>query len=370
MKSTIQLIFLLSIFTFELHGQQSKGTNWNLRTDFHYGFVLPEYQHFNYLVDESVKGFEISAFKRTIGKNSWEKIYRYPEAGLTFQFTTLGNRLVFGNELALFPYVSIPLVRKKHFVLFNQFGCGIGYATKKFDLASNYENVSVGSHINVHFNYKLGAQVKLGKRFTVNTGLSFIHYSNANMAEPNLGVNILAAYLGTSMSLTKQDAFMDPSLEVHNRKHEFDFIYAAGGKHTRALQSSIYFTSSASVEYHYHLGRKIHIGGGIDFFYDSATETEMKALGKGNYKNRDAFNSGIHFSQEIVYHSFSFILQEGFYVGLLDEINESPIYNRAIVRWKFNEHILMSISMKSHLHILDYPELGLGYYFTKSQNEK
>jgi hypothetical protein len=93
-------------------------------------------------------------------------------------------------------------------------------------------------------------------------------------------------------------------------------------------------------------------------------------LGKENYKRSDTFNTGIHLSQEIVYHSFSFILQEGFYVGLLDEINRSAMYNRAILRWKFKKNVLISISMKSHLHILDYPELGVGYYFTKMRDEK
>jgi len=66
-----------------------------------------------------------------------------------------------------------------------------------------------------------------------------------------------------------------------------------------------------------------------------------------------------------VYDRFSFILQEGIYAGLVDKVNNSFMYNRAILRWKFNDHFLMHVSMRSHLHILDYPEIGFGYYLLK-----
>jgi hypothetical protein len=48
-------------------------------------------------------------------------------------------------------------------------------------------------------------------------------------------------------------------------------------------------------------------------------------------------------------------------------VNGKRMYNRGILRWKINPHWMMSISMKSHLHILDYPELGFGYYFIRKK---
>lgn len=350
--------------------QQETPKNIALRADLHYGFVIPEYKHFTYLVNEPVVSAEVSLFKQSIGRNQWEKLYKYPEAGLTFQFTTLGNREVFGHEFGLFPYVLIPFIRKDNFLFFNQFGLGIGYATKKFDLENNYQNVSVGSHLNVHFNFKLGTKFRLNDRISVNSGLSFTHYSNANMAEPNLGVNLFTAFAGMNYQLRSVPDRIENVINPHQQKHEFAFIYAAGGKHTRALQSKVYFTSSASIEYKHHTFRKIHLGGGIDISYDSATETEMSAPGKSNYKPVYDYRTGVHFSQELVYERFSFILQEGFYFGLSDRVSNSAMYNRAILRWKFNAHVLMHISMRSHLHILDYPELGIGYYFLKDRYEK
>ena len=124
----------------------------------------------------------------------------------------------------------------------------------------------------------------------------------------------------------------------------------------------MYFTSSFSTEYKYHWKRKLHVGGGLDLFYDSSTKTEMSVEAGRTYKPIYDFKSGVHFSQELVYNRFSLIIQEGIYLGLTDHLNDSWEYNRAIFRWKFSNHFFVNASMKSHLHILDYPELGFGYY--------
>jgi hypothetical protein len=361
--------FLFSILLIKgsLLAQPERERNLSVRIDGLYGLVIPEYKNISYLVEEPVKGFEISLYRSAIGRNLWEQTYRYPEAGLTFQFTTLGNKKVFGEEYALFPYVQTALVRRPKFMLSTLFGLGLGYATRKFDLEDNYQNVSVGSHLNIHFNFKLGTRWKLSERFALNSGLSFTHYSNANMAEPNLGLNLLNLYTGINYAINPVQEFIRSEIPEHTKKHEFAFIYAAGGKHTRALQSTVYFTSSFSAEYKYHWRRKFRFGAGFDLSYDSATETEMSAPGKDTYKPIYDYRTGIHFSQELVYDRFSFILQEGFYIGLVDRVENSFMYNRAMLRWKLTEHWLINVSMRSHLHILDYPELGIGYYFTREK---
>lgn len=370
MISTLRILTCLIFFlngAFSVSAQLFSKENSALRLDGHFGYVIPEYKHFTYLVESPVSGFELSFYKRTTGKTIWESLYHYPEYGITLLFTSLGNDRVFGHELALYPYFQTFLIRKERFQLTNQFGLGLGYATKKFDLETNYENISVGSRINLHFNYKLGTRFKISDRLSANLGLSFTHYSNANMAEPNLGMNLFTAFGGMNYSMTDPQELIHPEIPAHIPNHEFAIIYAAGGKHTRALQSTVYFTSSLSLEHKYHWKRKFHFGGGLDLFFDSSTETEMNAKGNNIYQTRDAFRSGIHLSQELIFDRFSFIFQQGVYLGLLDKVDNSAFYNRGILRWKFNEHFLMHISMKSHLHILDYPELGFGYFFIKSK---
>jgi Lipid A 3-O-deacylase (PagL) len=367
LKRIIYIYFGLSaLCVFNTVSAQSKLFNQaSIRADMNYGRALPEYKFFNYLVHQPVVGFELGFNKKTLGKTIWEQVYNYPEYGLNLSFTTLGNNKIFGQEWAIYPYFQLHSIRLPKFQLLHQLGLGVGFATKKFDLIDNYQNVAVGSHVNIHFNYKLAFRFKLNDYFSVNTGLSFAHYSNGNTAEPNLGVNLLSVFTGLNYALAKPETINRLEIPKHERQHEMAFIYAIGGKHTRALQSKYYFTSSLSLEYKYHWKRKLHIGVGTDLFYDSSTQTELKAPGKPAYHPIFSYRTGIHLSQEMVFERFSFTLQEGYYLGLTNHVDNSKIYNRAILRWKFNQHFFMNISMKSHLHILDYPELGFGYFFTR-----
>ena len=360
------LVILVTVHLTGSHLFAQKLDNLRVRMDLHAGYLIPEYQLFNQLVNDHIYSFEASIQKQTSGEKERDQLFNYPEFGVTFLYTSLGNKEVFGHEAAIYGYFLTHLVQKKRFQLNQQFGLGLGYATRTFNLEDNYMNVAVGSRLNIHFNYKIGTSIRLSEKIDLNSGLSFSHYSNANMSEPNLGVNFLTFYLGSNYLIGKQNIAERRTLKEHQPVNEFAFIYAAGGKHTRALQSTIYFTSSISAEYKRHISRKIRLGAGLDLFYDSSTETEMSAPGKEPYKPIDDFRTGIHLSQEIAYGPFSFILQEGLYVGLTNKVNTSKImYNRGIVRYKFNDRFLVHITMKSHLHILDYPEVGFGYWFEK-----
>jgi hypothetical protein len=360
MRNLIVLIVCISQFI--LFGQGGFTNNSWLSIHSGTGYVIPEYSNINYSVIDPIQSISFSWNKRTTGKRLTEQLYNFPEYGISAGFSTLGNKEVFGYELSLYPYFRSFFYRGAHSSFFHQFGFGLGYSTKKFSLATNPDNISVGSHLNMHFDYQLGYRLNLNKAWGLEAALRFAHFSNANMAEPNLGLNLLYLNAGVTRSIGAQEPTVRQDIPRNIKRHEMAVIYAIGGKHTRALQSTIYFTSSASIEYKYHAFHKFHFGAGLDLFYDSSTKTELSIKPGTTYEPKDAFSSGIHLSQEIVFGDFSFILQEGLHVGLMDKVHTSPMYNRAILRWKCSDHLLIHISMKSHLHILDYPEIGFGYH--------
>lgn len=360
MKFKISYVVLFSIPLY--FGQGTLTKNASIALSFNHGFVIPEYTNITYSVNKPIASIQATWLKRTTGKQLVEQLYRFPEYGISASYTSLGNKDVFGNEVALYPFFRTFFVRSNRSAFYHQFGFGLGYASKKFDLTSNPDNISVGSHLNMHFDYQLGYRYTVSNSWGLEASLRFAHFSNANMAEPNLGLNLLYANLGVLRRIGEQEPIQRSTIPSVVHSHEFAFIYAAGGKHTRALQSKVYFTSSISLEYKYHAYHKFHFGAGVDLFYDSSVETELSILPNSIYQPIDNFSSGVHISQEIVFDRFSFILQEGLQLGLKDKVHTLPMYNRAILRWKVNESFLIHISMKSHLHILDYPELGFGYY--------
>jgi hypothetical protein len=312
------------------------------------------------LVEDNVQSFSINLLRKTTGKSFWEQVYNYPEYGLSLFYSTLGNDRIHGREISIFPYFRLDIISGKRFDLYNETGIGLAYVSRKFDLQENPLNIAVGSHVNIHFNLKLGFQYKTAGRLKLHSGLSFDHFSNSNAREPNLGLNYATLYAGVKYRLGEQSEKMEHLIEAPEKSYHYEFIYSAGGKHPRAVGSDLYFTSSATFEFKWEPFRVLHFGIGADLFYDTSTEAEMLTLELKNYRGLFDFRSGIHFSQEFVYNKFSLIIQEGFYLLLRDEVDQNVMYNRGIMRYRISNRFFVQLAMKSHLYILDYAELGLG----------
>jgi len=99
----------------------------------------------------------------------------------------------------------------------------------------------------------------------------------------------------------------------------------------------------------------VSFGIGSDFFYDSSVKSSLSLQGD-KYKNSYSFQTGI---------KFSLSFQEGIYVLLTEKVNKHKIYSKGIFQYQINDRFLMRFVMKSHLNILDYPEIGFGYKLGK-----
>lgn len=359
MKVFCYVIFCLSFLSSS--SQNILSEDLRVAANVHYGLLIPEYQNHNFLVNDYIKSFTVNVSKKTSGKNEWQQLYNYPEYGLGFFYSTLGNDMVHGKEFAIYPYFSVNLISKSKFSLYKQIGFGLSYVTRKFDLRSNYLNVSVGSHINFHFNSRLGFNYNLLKSTMLNAGISFDHFSNGNMQEPNLGINYVTFFSGLTYKLGSSTAPQKIELNPHVRENYLELFYNVGGKRTRALASDFYYTTSISLQAVRRAYRGFNIGTGIDFFYDQSVKTEMQALKTSEFKKIYNFQSGIHLSLAMVYNRLTIGLQQGVYIGLIERVNNNRMYNRGLVKYRIADRVTLSLAMKSHLHILDYPELGVGF---------
>lgn len=351
----------VSFLPIKLSAQEKNLDNISITVKYYSGFILPEYSNLTYLVTEKVQSTSISLSKQTTGKNIWEQLYNYPEYGLTFFYSTLGNDKVHGREIALYPYFVLNILSREKLRFYNQTGMGIAYVTRKFDPVNNYLNVAVGSHINIHFNLKFGLSYKVMSKMKVHAGISFEHFSNAKTQDPNLGLNYFTGYSGLSYQIGNYTPVRNLEITSPQSKKAYEIILSCGSKRPSGFKSKSYFTASATFELKWKPLRALHFGVGADVFYDASTQIEMFAQRPVDYKNTDDFLTGIHLSQEFLYGRLSLILQEGLYVGLKDKGNRPVMYNRGIVRYGVLRHYFIQLAMKSHLHILDYPEIGLGY---------
>lgn len=346
----------------KIHAQAKFSDDLKVMANYHSGFIVPEYQFITYITEDYIRSFDLCIAKKTHGKNSWEQLYNYPEYGLSLFYSSLGNNEILGKELALSYFFKVNIISKNRFHLFNRTGIGVGYVNRKFDFENNYLNVAVGSHFNFHFNFRIGVNYLLSEKIELNSGLSFDHFSNAKISVPNLGINYLTAYGGLSYRIGEKTEQQEHEIDPHVKKNNIELFTSIGGKYTQTLSSEYNLTSSVSLELTREFFRAIHFGTGIDLFYDSSVESQLESNGK-EYKDAYRFQTGIHISQEFVYNRISIILQEGIYLFLTDMVDENLIYTKGIIKYKITEGISVRLSMKSYFHILDYPELGIGFKF-------
>ena len=362
MRVFLTYIFLFYLFgsTINTHAQSRFSDDLKVEGAVHFGFNVPEYQMFTYITNDYIRSVNISVVKETKGKNEWEKIFNYPEYGLSLFYSSLGNDDAFGRELSLVPFFRTNIIDKENYKLYNQLGVGLSYVSKKFDAQDNYLNVAVGSKLNLHFNLRFGFRYKLSDKIKLNLGVSFDHFSNANTSEPNLGVNYITAYTGLSYRIGRKTARKNTELRPHIKENYYNIVANIGGKYSRALSSKKYITSSVSIEAKRRCYKAFHLGLGLDLFYDSSVKDQLLDAEK-EYKSIDSFQTGLHLSQTIVYNRISLTLQEGIYIGFLEKVGGYKVYNRGIVAYTVNKRFSVRLAMKSHLHILDYPEFGFAY---------
>lgn len=358
LKSFFLFIFLMH--EIQTCAQERFSDNLNVMAQLHFGYNLPEYPFLSSITKDNIQSVDICLFKETAGKNEWEQLYNYPEYGLSFFYSTLGNDQILGREFALSYFFRIYLLNRKHIRLFNRVGIGLSYVSRKFDLHDNYFDVAVGSNLNIHFNYGIGATRELSDKLTLNAGLSFDHFSNANTSEPNLGINYLTAYGGVSYAFGKKYKRQPFEISPHVKNNSVALFASLGGKHSRALTSKFFATSSFSLEFDRYYSRIFHFGIGTDLFYDSSVESSLEKKNE-IYKPSNSFQTGIHLSQSLIYNKLSLSVQEGAYILLTEKAEGFIIYNRGLIQYKINDHIIIRLAMKSHLQILDYPEIGIGY---------
>ncbi len=359
-KHKVMLTIILFLFcSHHFFSQEKFSDNLKLSASYHFGYGLPEYSFITYLTNSFIQSFEINLLKETYGKNPWEAFYNYPEYGISAYYTTLGNREVFGNALALNYFFKLKIIDKKNFDLYNHVGIGLGYLTKRYDVDSNYMNLAVGSHFNVHFVFKLGCQYQISEKISSNIGLSFDHFSNANTRDPNRGLNLITGEMGFTYLLKKPIEKLNPSFETHEKKNDFSIFASVGSKQPRSFEPNHYQTASLSFSVNRSVFRAIHFGIGADLFYDSYTKVFLQNSGL-EYSTGNSFQTGISMTQQFIYNRFRIIIQEGIYIGLDNKVIPKLMYNRAAVQYDISEQIMVRIAMKSHLHILDFPELGVG----------
>lgn len=360
-KSTLILSLFLIVLVFKANAQETVNiSGYSTEVFYHYGITMPLHESVGYLITDNARIFELNFCKSFNPDKTLAQIYNYPMYGFGFNRNYIGNEHVFGNANSLYAFVNLPLHKRKRFLINVKIAGGLGYFTKYYS-KDNYLNIVIGSALNAYINFNLDARFQITKKLKFVSGFGYHHYSNGKIRLPNLGINTVTAFTGIHYSITSVSVNNIQPLKTHKKANEITTVVSIGSKVISVNDGKKYFASSVFTEWNRYVSPKYKAGFGCDLIYDRSISPEIEKLHDEKAENKELFRSGIHVSQALIMGNLSMYVHVGYYVGLKDAVNNSPIYDRLGMQYRLKEKYLINVSINAHFSKAEFIEWGIGY---------
>ncbi|MEO5642892.1 MAG: acyloxyacyl hydrolase [Bacteroidia bacterium] len=374
----IRLLAILCFLSFAVFAQRevirpSEFTGIYVGGSLQYGFLWTHRYNMGHLVKKHITAFELDFSKINAKERAFHQPFHYPKIGVALHFIPLGNPEELGTAIGLYPFINFPLGSKsRNFKMHLRFGYGMGYITHPFDPLENHKNVAIGSHVNACMSLRLNGIWQWNESNYMEIGFGLTHFSNGASTLPNLGINLPMLNIGYYHSIFKAYSNMqgekteDKEL-IHlqeilaDRKWHFNAILATGFNDVDPPGGKRYGVLNILTAYMRQTGRKHKWGGGVDLMYSAAVRHKL-AVDTVYVSAIGNLQPGVKVAYEFVVGRISFPIEFGVY-AYSKYVNFVPVYNRFAVHYLVNDHLLLNISLKTHLARAEYFEYGLGWRF-------
>jgi len=336
----------------------------HIETDYGYGFLMPHHKSIEYFLEDHIQTFDLRVSKATYGNKYWNQLYRYPYFGVGYYRSNLGNDDIYGYSNALYTFIKVPFLGASNKInLSYQLAFGASYLTKHFDIDENYENLAIGSHLNVFIGLSLQSSIALTERLAITNSVRITHFSNGATKTPNKGINIFTGSIGLIYQIDpKTPERIIKDLPEPDTKNEYSIIYSVGTKTISRYDEESYFASSLALDYNRNYSAKGRWCAGIDVFFDQTNKEYSTNLDKSDIVDQDLYQIGIHGGHDLVFGKFAIIINIGGYVYAPVE-TLAPIYSITGMRYRINNKIITSLTLKSHWAKASFIGWGVGYVF-------
>lgn len=360
MRNLLSIILLLTSVV--LYAQDDKK---NTYFDFNYfgGNIALHNNDILHLIKGHPEGFVLSFNKKTYGNKVWEQRYNYPEYGVSFMYQDLKND-VLGNNIGLYGHYNFYFF-KRHLML--RIAQGLVYSTNPYDKYENPKNIAFGSDIlsstYLMFNYK---KDRLFNGFGFQTGVTLVHYSNANVKAPNTSVNTISFNLGLTYNLASEDKdFITDSVDgKFTEKIKYNLAFRSGINESDIIGSGQYsfYVLSAYADKRLSHYSAIQFGTDVFFsnflkeliYYQSVAYPELNVNRDDDYKR-----VGLFVGHELFVNKMSVETQVGYYVYYPYDF-EGRTYLRIGLKRYFGKTLFGAVTLKSHGAKAEAVEFGVG----------
>jgi len=329
---------------------------------YHQGAILPHRKKVSEVVGKSTRSFELSVYKNTFGKKTWQQLHNYPRLGVSFIGMDLGNEKQLGKGFGVFSFIELPSNHSRKISWNFKLGYGLGYIEKPFDRETNYKNVAIGSHLNAIIYANSSWSVRFSKSANLSVGVSMVHFSNASSSRPNLGLNIFSLNSGVSYLFGEKEKFIVQEVDKRPRKWVKSLRATFGAKEIPPAAGPKYFVSAYSFEFMKPRAKKSSIGFGSDFFYNTSLTQLMKNDSSSTLTRFNNLRVGVSGIYAFDFGKISFAIEIGTYVFSRYK-KQGFLYSRFFTKFNASDHLFFTVGLKTHYAVADFPEVGIGYNF-------
>ena len=364
MRKIFLLFFLLSAgWTFAQESRQ-----YSVEANYFYGSIWEHNPNISHLITEHPEGLLLHFNRKTYGLQAWERRYNYPDVGFSLSYQNLKNPHL-GENFGAYAHLGFYFL-KRHLLL--KVGQGLAITTNPYDPDENYRNNAYGSRIlsstiftgNLQFENLVGG---LGFQ----TGLSLIHYSNADFKSPNSSTNTLALSAGLNYNFdhkTKRDFVPKDPKMAFSAPLRYNLVLRGGVNTMGVIGSETFPFLTVSAYDDKSLNQKSTLQAGAEFFWSRAMEEfiyyQSVAFPVGETTGEeDARRAGVFVGHQLTFRKLSLVTQLGYYFYYPYDNYVDQIYNRVGLQRPIYKDLFGSVTVRSHGANAEAVEFSLGYRF-------
>ncbi|NQY07018.1 MAG: acyloxyacyl hydrolase [Flavobacteriaceae bacterium] len=364
------LYLILFVFTCSIalaqEGTKEKTKASSVDVNYFYGNIANHNPDILHLITGHPEGIIVSWNQKTFGNEAWEARYNYPDVGYSFIYQDLKNEYL-GDNLGLYAHYNFYFLKRN---LVFRIGQGLAIASNPYDKQENFRNIAFGSKIlsstYVMLNYQ--KENLFNSRFGIQTGLSLVHYSNANVKAPNTSVNTIAFNFGVNYNLDDVSEIAYKPLEESGEKFtqpiKYNIVFRSGVNESDVVgtgQFPFYVFSGYADK---RLSHKSALQLGTDVFLSQFLKEDIK-YNAAAFPDRDIDPDsdykriGVFVGHELFINKMSLVTQIGYYAYLPYEF-ESSVYQRIGLKRYFGEKWFGALTLKTHAAKAEALEFGVG----------
>ncbi|MFX0557445.1 acyloxyacyl hydrolase [Maribacter sp. CXY002] len=363
MKLRILFYFIFPFtFCFSQNGEELK--KYTLDANQFYGSVLLHNPDISHLITNHPAGVILSYNRKTYGSKEWEALFNYPDYGASFIYQDMNNATL-GKNIGLYAHYNFYFVKRN--IQF-RVGQGIAYTTNAYDKEDNFRNNAYGSDFlsstYLMLNYH---KENIFKGLGFKTGISLVHYSNANFKAPNTSTNTFALNAGLIYDLDggkEMNYIPKGATEKILEPMRYNLVFRGGINESDVIGTGQYGFYILSGYVDKRLGRKSALQLGTDVFFSNFLKELIRFQATSFPEmdvdvNDDYKRVGVFLGHELFINQMSIITQLGYYVYYPFDF-EGKVYNRIGLKRYFGNKVFGAITLKSHGAAAEAVEFGIG----------